>query len=170
MIRAARADELAWLREIERESGVLFADVGMHDVAAAEPMALDALAAFLDAGCLWVATDDDAGDDLAVGWAAAAVVDGDGHLDQLSVLPSHGRRGLGSALVSHVCDWAAAAGCAFVTLSTFRDLGWNAPFYERLGFRILDESELTPALLAVRAREAELGLDVGARVIMRRGL
>ena len=164
MIRAARQDELEWLREIERASGALFADVGMHDVAAAEPMALATLADFLSSGRLWVAVDGD----LAVGWAAAAVVDDAAHLDQLSVLPSHGRRGLGTALVEQVCRWAASEGYAAVTLSTFRDLGWNAPFYERLGFRALGEDELTPGLVAVRAHEAELGLDVDARVVMRR--
>ncbi len=55
-----------------------------------------------------------------------------------------------------VCDGARARGIATVTLCTFRDIPWNAPFYQRLGFRILDEDELTPGL-AARVREEELG-------------
>jgi hypothetical protein len=70
--------------------------------------------------------------------------------------------------VEHGCRWAAARGDDAVTLSTFRDLGWNGPFYERLGFRVLGEVELTPGLAAVRAHEVDLGLDVDARVVMRR--
>ena len=54
-----------------------------------------------------------------------------------------------------------------VTLTTFRDVPWNAPYYERLGFRSLSETELTPELAEVRAREAEPGLDPETRVCMR---
>jgi hypothetical protein len=30
-----------------------------------------------------------------------------------------------------------------VFLSTFRDISWNVPFYPKLGFYVVDESELT---------------------------
>ena len=40
-------------------------------------------------------------------------------------------------LVLQVCDWAAGNGYASVTLTTFRDVPWNMPFYERLGFRVI---------------------------------
>jgi hypothetical protein len=45
---------------------------------------------------------------------------------------------------------------------------WNAPYYARLGFRILDDAEVTPGLRAIRQREAEIGLDRWPRVCMRR--
>ena len=54
-----------------------------------------------------------------------------------------------------------------VTLTTFRDVPWNAPYYERCGFRTLTEAELTPELAEVRARESEHGLDPETRVCMR---
>lgn len=43
---------------------------------------------------------------------------------------------------------------------------WNAPYYARLGFTVV--TDLTPGLLAIRAREAALGLDAWPRVVMRR--
>lgn len=48
--------------------------------------------------------------------------------------PEHGRRGIGGALVGSVCDWARASGIASVTLTTYREIPWNEPFYRRLGF------------------------------------
>ncbi len=56
-----------------------------------------------------------------------------------------------------------------MTLSTFRDIEWNAPFYAKHGFEIL--TELTPGLENLRQLEIEIGLDkIGPRVVMRRAL
>jgi hypothetical protein len=53
-----------------------------------------------------------------------------------------------------------------MSLSTFRDIPWNAPFYAKLGFRILDESELTEGFQQIRRQEHESGLPITHRVIM----
>jgi GNAT superfamily N-acetyltransferase len=105
-----------------------------------------------------------------IGFALGAHMDGHHHLQQLSVLPAHGRRGVGRALVEAVCTWALEEGGCQVTLSTFCDIPWNGPYYERLGFRALSEQELGPELLALRADEQGQGLDIIARVVMRRDL
>ncbi len=67
----------------------------------------------------------------------AWVVDGEGLLDEVAVAPAHGRRGIGRALVDEVVAWAAAGGFPSVTLATFRDVPWNAPYYEKLGFEVV---------------------------------
>jgi predicted N-acetyltransferase YhbS len=85
----------------------------------------------------------------------------------MDVWPAHGRRGLGSRLLLHVCDWARAEGYAAVTLSTFRDVPWNGPFYRKHGFKDLPSAQWTPGMRLIREQEAEHGLDVGARVFMR---
>ncbi len=54
-----------------------------------------------------------------------------------------------------------------MTLITFRGVPWNAPYYERLGFRELAESEVTPELAA---RNADQGGNSSARVCMLREL
>ena len=103
------------------------------------------------------------------GFACVDVVDGVAHLWQLSVHPSWGRQGIGRALIEAVCDWASSNGYPAVTLTTFRDVPWNAPFYSRLGFRTLDE--FPPGLAAIREHEKDLGDDdFGPRVAMRREL
>lgn len=65
--------------------------------------------------------------------------------------------------------WAARQRLSAVTLITFRDVPWNCPYYERLGFRIVEYGQITPGLRRLRAGEAELGLDRWPRVVMRRG-
>lgn len=77
---------------------------------------------------------------------------------------------MGAALVTAVAALAARRGLAAVTLSTFRDIAWNGPFYRRAGFVELAPGDLNRRLAAVVAREADLGLDVANRCAMRLAL
>jgi len=116
-------------------------------------------------GRLWVAL----ADDVPVGFAHVEVLEADAaHLEEIDVCPEHGGRGVGTMLVMRVCDWALAKGYESVSLSTFRDVPWNMPFYARLGFEVVSPSELTPALRAVLEDERRRGLDSSRRVVMRR--
>ena len=126
--------------DIEWAAGTLFIDVGLADVAAHEPESVEALAEYANDGRAWVITA--AADDVPVGYAIVDIVDGLAHLEQLSVLPNRGRKGLGAALLAHVCDWAASQRFDAVTLTTFTDIPWNAPFYAKHGFRVMDGAEI----------------------------
>lgn len=152
------------LREVELASGALFAELGMHDVAAAEPGWLDDWPRLDATGLVFVAVERA----RPVGFAMSEPVDGCLHLEQLSVDPSCGRRGIGTALVERVALEARALGLQAVTLSTFVDVPFNGPLYRRLGFRQLRPSELTPGLALRRSHEATLGLDTTRRAMMRR--
>ncbi|MFF4343276.1 hypothetical protein ACFY00_25515 [Kitasatospora sp. NPDC001540] len=55
-----------------------------------------------------------------------------------------------------------------LTLSTFRSVPWNVPYYLRIGFREVPPAELTPALRQLPAEEAAFGLDPAGRVCLRR--
>jgi GNAT superfamily N-acetyltransferase len=165
-IRAPRTEELEQLRDIERAAGNLFAEVGLAHVATHEPESIEALAEYLHDGRAWVIADHD----VPVAYAVVDIVDGLAHLEQLSVLPDRGRQGLGAALLAHVCDWAAKQRFDAVTLTTFRDVPWNAPFYAKHGYRVLHDSEIGPELRERRALEATHGLDPARRVCMRRDI
>jgi len=116
-------------------------------------------------GHLWVALAGNA----PVGFAHVEIIDaGTAHLEEIDVLPAHGRRGLGTRLVTEVCEWAASAGYHSVTLTTFRDVRWNRPFYERLGFRVIPDAELSAALRAIVEDETRRALDPSRRVVMER--
>lgn len=152
------------LREIERRAGEQFRHVGMPDVAADEPPSTESLAAYAVAGRSWVAEDPVEG---IVGYVLVEVVDGNAHIEQVSVDPDRQGRGVGRALLARVAAWADEHGLPALTLTTFRDVPWNAPLYEHLGFRVLEEHELGPELRAVRDAEAAHGLDPTIRVCMR---
>ncbi len=107
--------------------------------------------------------------DPPVGYARVEVVDGQAHLEGLSVRPRFMRQGIGSALVNAACDWASEQGYHRITLCTFAEVPWNGPFYATLGFTEL--TELSPGLAEFRKHEAELGLDaMGRRIVMVRQL
>ena len=84
--------------------------------------------------------------------------------------PDHARRGIGRQLIEHAAGWARDHGYPALTLTTFRDVIWNAPYYERLGFRVLTADEFTPGLRRISSREAELETARHPRVAMRREL
>ena len=56
------------------------------------------------------------------------------------------------------------------SLSTFRDVAWNGPFYTRAGFEEIAPGDWTEALREAAAEEAAAGLDPERRVMMRRRL
>lgn len=97
-------------------------------------------------------------------------VDGNAHIEQVSVHPHHARQGLGRDLIATAAMWARNHDLAGLTLTTFTHIPWNAPYYQRIGFKTLKEHDLTSGLRAIREHEAALGLDRWPRVVMRRGL
>jgi GNAT superfamily N-acetyltransferase len=166
-IRPVRQAELPVLQDIERAAGQWFFDIGMPEVAEDEPLPQSELARYHRAGMAWVATDPA---DVPVGYLLADIVDGNLHIEQISVNPRGARRGVGRRLLEHVADQARVTGIRALTLTTFVDVPWNAPYYARCGFRTLDDNDLTAGLRAIRQREAAHGLDRWPRVCMRRDL
>ncbi len=166
-IRLAKVEDFERLQQVEAAAGRRFADIGMADVAANPPTPRAVLAEATAAGRLWVAEDPQIG---PVGFALLRDLLSSVHLEEISVAPSHGRRGIGTSLITHIVRVLSAAGHRELTLSTFADVPWNGPFYRRLGFEVVPASELAEELREVRRKEAESGLDVDRRVVMRRWL
>lgn len=167
VIEQARAADLAKLAAVELAANTLFAGRALAGVAANDATSLEELSHAHAAGLLWVAR---ARDGEPIGFALLELVDGQPHLEEIDVHPAHGRRGVGRALLEAVCAWARGAGYCAVTLTTFRDVPWNEPFYARVGFRTLVPGELGPGLAAVVRDEVARGLDPAQRVVMRREL
>jgi GNAT superfamily N-acetyltransferase len=117
-------------------------------------------------GLVWVATEGDA----PIGFASTEPFEDALHLWELAVRIEAQKRGAGRALVMAVIDDARARSLPAVTLTTFRDIAWNAPFYARLGFVEVPWAEANPRLADLRAHEAALGLDVDKRCAMRLAL
>ncbi|WP_067546568.1 GNAT family N-acetyltransferase [Nocardia crassostreae] len=166
-IRPTTAADLPILQEIEIAAGEPFRAAGMPEIAEDEPLPIESLDAYRRLGRAWVAVDTD---DVPVAYLIDEDVDGTAHIAQVSVHPAAAHRGIGRRLIDHAAERARAAGDTALTLTTFVEVPWNAPYYERLGFRVLAPDELSPGLHKIRAREAEIGLDRWPRTAMRREL
>lgn len=166
-IRPARAAEAEALREIERAAGQAFASVGYPDVARHEPTPAAALRDAVTDGALFVAVT--AADD-PVGFILCTEIDGDLYVQELAVHPDHAGHRLAVPLLQAAEDLARRLGLPALSLTTFRTVPWNAPYYARLGFHILSDNQIGPSLRFVIARQKAAGLDVANRVAMRRYL
>jgi GNAT superfamily N-acetyltransferase len=161
-IARARPEDLSLLPAIERAAAQLLRG---HAPESVLNEATDS-GTFADAaryGRLWVAVAGDA----PVGFALVEMLADDlPHLDEVDVEPSHSRRGLGTALVRAVCEWATDSGFSLLTLTTFRAVPWNLPFYARLGFVEIPNDLLRPELAAVVSDESARGLAPETRAVM----
>jgi GNAT superfamily N-acetyltransferase len=161
-IALARRSDISRLKDVELAAARLLVGHAPESVLAEATRESEFVEAIRN-GLLWVAIDGS----QPVGFAHVKLLERENaHLDEIDVHPDHGRRGIGRALVRTVCSWASSIGLRGVTLSTFRSVPWNAPFYTSMGFRVLHDSELSPALRRVVADETQRGLDIGARVMM----
>lgn len=164
-IRAPRPEEIERLRAIEIDAARRFRDLGMDEIADAPPQSEEALERARGEGRLWLAELDG----NPVGMALTAVLDGQLHLAELDVVLEHRGRGIGRALVEHVCERGRALRASWLTLHTFRDVPWNAPYYARLGFEVIAKSAMGPEL-ARATEEDHAHFEAERRVCMRRRL
>lgn len=118
-------------------------------------------------GQIWVAIDPQ---QTPVGFAMLAEVDGNPHLDEMDVLPEHGRNGIGKRLAQTIIGQLSAGGHDRLTLVTFRHLPWNAPFYATLGFEPVEACKVGPELKQVLEDERDAGIDMENRVVMLKDL
>ncbi|MGZ8751446.1 MAG: GNAT family N-acetyltransferase [Acidimicrobiia bacterium] len=154
---------------MEDAATTMFDGTGLLSFVPDEPAATNLLNAAIHDDRLWVAVAGnpvgEAGD-VVVGFALGVWCGDDAHLQELDVLPEWGCRGIGRRLVSEVIAWAGRNHRERVTLTTFADVAWNAPFYARLGFSIVPATAWTDALRAVWEHEREMGLPMDQRVVM----
>ncbi len=162
-IRPATAADSERLQSIERDAGEQFGSVGLGSIADHDPFSIDELVSYVENDQSWVATDAD----VLLGYIVVDRVGGAAHVEQVSVVPEAQGRGIGRRLMDQARIWAIEQGFDAITLTTFRDVSWNAPLYAHLGYRPLGAHELGGALRALRNEEAEHGLDPTIRVCMR---
>jgi ribosomal protein S18 acetylase RimI-like enzyme len=168
-IRPATPEDLPVLVEVEVAADRLFDVAGYGETPG--PASIDELAAarLLLVAALSTNQQSDPAEKPPIGYVRLEVVDGQAHIEGLSVRPMWMRRGIGTTLVTAACEWAAEQGFDHITLCTFAEVPWNGPFYAQLGFREVLAG--TPELQALREGEARAGLDaMGRRCVMRKPL
>lgn len=165
-ITRADAADIPRLVELDIAANALFRETGLiADAALGEHVPADVLEAAIAAREVFVMRHQWTAE--AAGFTLTSVRGDTLYLDQVSVHPDHGRQGLGGALVRRVIEDAKGRGLKSVTLSTFRDLPWNGPFYRKLGFREIRRDKLADWMHEIEAAQADK-LDVSARCFMRK--
>jgi len=160
-IRAGRQDDFLRLAEIELDAFVVWAEAcGVTQEPISAPVFL--LEQSLDDALLLVA--EEAG--RVVGFTLGLNEEGSLYIVELDVERTAQGRGIGTSLMLALLDRGRERGFAEAVLTTDRYAPFNAPFYTKLGFRILDVGE-TSAFLAERLKaQIASGLDPERRVAM----
>ncbi|TAL95824.1 MAG: 4-(cytidine 5'-diphospho)-2-C-methyl-D-erythritol kinase [Rhodanobacter sp.] len=166
-IERAQPCHVGALCAIERKAVQLFRGhpASPHYAAASIPPEL--LRQAIDRGLVWVALTA-AGEPVGFVWLDTESSDDVIGIAEIDVLPEHGRRGIGAALLEHACAWAREAGYRRIDLGTLADVPWNAPFYARYGFGVVNKND--PAFAYARQRDREHGFPDPLRVFMSRTL
>jgi len=166
LLRDGTQADIDTLLQVERRAADLLLGHGAYDLFAMHSLSLQNLQDGIAHGILHVAEVRG----QAVGFALCGEVDGHAHLFEMDVVPEHGRRGIGGALLESVSSEAAERGFSAMTLTTLRDVPWNAPFYAARGFAELPREKWGTQLAGIVARERLLGFPMRLRVVMERGL
>jgi len=165
-IRTAKPEDVTAFAQVEINAGELFKTIGLDDLAG-DFSSPDFVMSFVRTGGAFVAVHVDG---TISGFALAFILDNAVHLQEMSVDPAHGRRGLGGQLLDAVAAWAHQSGCRRLTLSTFEDVPWNAPFYARHGYQPVPQGRWTPGFHILREHEEHAGLPIERRCFMEKTL
>src|SRR4051794_5738399 len=106
----------------------------MAEVADDAPPTVAELSAFVQGGRAWVFTDDA---DKPLGYLLLDVVDGDAHVEPVSVHPDYAHHRIGQALLDVAESWARDQHITALPLTTYAQVPWNARYYQRLGFHVV---------------------------------
>ncbi len=165
--RLSTEEDLPKLAAIEMDAGELLRHHDLDNVADIPVSPEDYIGSLSGDAVIHLACN---GQNQPVGFALCFPVDGEGHLKELSVLRAYMKRGIGRKLIEASIRWAKNSGFTCLTLTTYRDLSFNAPLYEKLGFQVFEPQGNWPNLQAIRESEKERGLDIKPRVAMKRVL
>ena len=163
IIRLAKREELWLLNDLENAAAEIFRDTKYALEINQEPLSWKLLEQQQEQNLVWVAVNQS---NCLLGFAVVLILDGLAHLHELSVTPQYGRQGIGTKLTKEVINWAKQTNLPGITLSTFRDIPWNAPFYRKLGFQEIPQAEIGQELEKIRNKEAIAGLPIDERILM----
>jgi GNAT superfamily N-acetyltransferase len=159
-LRLARPADAETMPEIERAAAVAFAAEPTVDPARTRSQA-DYSRLIRKGHCLVAHV----GETMA-GFLVAEPFSRELHIWEMDVVPTFQRRGIGAGLVRAAQIDARNTGIKALTLTTFRDLAWNGPFYTRLGFEEVSALDAHPRLAGELANEIDDGLPADRRCAM----
>ncbi|KAL2070512.1 hypothetical protein VTL71DRAFT_13538 [Oculimacula yallundae] len=163
-IRRPRTTDIPLLAQVERSAAQIYRTADMDSLADGATLDPYILITIANAGYLWVAANRF---DEPVGFLGGNYLSGNFHIIELSVAKEYQGRGIGSALVATMSQQVRLEGYRSITLTTFRDLPWNAPWYAKLGFEEVKVQDMGKEFEKLVDSEARHGLDPKRRCVMR---
>ena len=166
-IRLARREDAEVLPEIERSAAALLGGYpGIEGIDPDQVMTGAQYRALIAKGHSLVATVGT----RVVGFLVTEPCGRELHIREIDVAAPWQRQGIGAILIRACGIDAGNAGFAALTLTTFRNVPWNAPFYAGLGFVEVEEPEEHSRLCAELETEERAGFNREQRVAMIRFL
>jgi GNAT superfamily N-acetyltransferase len=164
-IRRARNDDLPLLGPVERSAAELFRTVNLDFLADGPTVDESLLSAMMSSNHLWIAVNET---DQPIGFAGGEGLDGNFHIAEVSVGQDAQGKGVGKALMEELIRQAKEEGYMAITLTTYRDLPWNGPWYRKLGFLEVQVDEMGDEYAKIWNSEAQHGHEMGLRCVMRK--
>ena len=162
-IEIADTSDAQFLPDIERSSGEAFRPLpSLAWIADDDVQSLERHLELIELGQAWVARSDQG----IVGFLSAERFVNSLHIWQMAVHSDFQKKGIGRALIDEAKQAAASAGLTNLTLTTFRHVAWNEPFYASCGVRTLKPNDLCERLKATLDAEVRAGLPLDQRRAM----
>lgn len=162
-IEIADTSDAQFLPDIERSSGEAFRHLpSLAWIADDDVQSLERHLELIELGQAWVARSDQG----IVGFLSAERFVNSLHIWQMAVHSDFQKKGIGRALIVQAKQAAASASLTNLTLTTFRHVAWNEPFYASCGFRTLKPNDLCERLKATLDAEERAGLPLDQRCAM----
>jgi GNAT superfamily N-acetyltransferase len=163
-IRPGSSDELNLAIAVDDDACTLYERAGLRfDIGPDHPFAQREYARWgwaASRGLLYFAC---VGDGPPAGMMVLGHVNGEPHLDQLSVRTRFMRQGIGSRLVAFAVEWA---GGRPLWLETYAHVPWNRPFYERHGFVVAPAARAPSEVQAFLAEQRRWLPAPAQRIVM----
>ena len=159
-IRIALPDDAPLLPRIELSAAQVFRALdGLSWLADTATMSVERHRQLIALSTCWVVVDADA---QPQGFLSAERQGDALHIHEVSVAQAMQGQGWGRKLVETAQGYARSHQLRSVTLTTFKHVPWNAPFYSRLGFKPVWDQRLADIL----ADEYAHGFETGSRCAM----
>lgn len=166
IIRPATENDLHHLPEIDNDANLTLAALGVPKLENIDPYEVSFYAKHLQKSQIFVASPES--DSTPVAYAILATKDSQPYLNELAVLTDHRRKGLGRKLLQRCIDAARERDGEWLSLTTYKNVPFNAPFYTQYGFVPFTPDADWPELAKTRAEEKDSGLETLPRIAMRK--
>ncbi|EPE24397.1 Acyl-CoA N-acyltransferases (Nat) [Glarea lozoyensis ATCC 20868] len=164
-IRSARSSDIPLLERVEKSAAEAFRSVDLEFLLDEPTVEVSALTQMARSNHLWIAVNDW---DQPIGFLGGENLQGNFHIAEISVAQDFQGRGIGGALMRTMFEQIQREGYKYITLTTFKDVPWNGPWYKKMGFKEISPRAMKKQYTEILKDEAARGMDPDRRCIMRK--